>query len=120
LLRNPKFRSGEVFLKAHLIIIAACIFFVTSTAFAQEQPAAGGLLTNPVFKKNCVKCHGKTAEGRKFGGPSLASGKVAVMSAGDVRNTISNGRGRMPKHAGKLTSEEIDTLAQEIKALKEK
>jgi hypothetical protein len=30
---------------------------------------------------------------------------------------IANGEGRMPKYAGKLTSEEIDNLVQQIRAL---
>jgi mono/diheme cytochrome c family protein len=32
-----------------------------------------------------------------------------------LHNIIANGKGRMPKYAGKLTSEEIDTLVQQIK-----
>ncbi|HZM11981.1 MAG TPA: cytochrome c, partial [Candidatus Limnocylindrales bacterium] len=63
---------------------------------------------------------GKTAEGRHFGGPSLVSEKTTAASPDDVRNIISNGKGRMPKYAGKLTSEEIDTLVQQIKALNKK
>jgi mono/diheme cytochrome c family protein len=78
------------------------------------------LTANPVFQKNCAKCHGKTAEGRHFGGPSLISDKTLSTSTEDLRNTIAIGRGRMPKYAGKLTSEEIDTLVRQIKALNKK
>jgi mono/diheme cytochrome c family protein len=74
------------------------------------------LTANPVFQKNCAKCHGKTAEGRHFGGPSLISDKTFSASTEDLRNIIANGQGRMPKYAGKLTSEEIDTLVRQIKA----
>jgi mono/diheme cytochrome c family protein len=70
-----------------------------------------------VYKKDCAKCHGKTAEGRHFGGPSLISEKAAAASADDLRNIITNGKGHMPKFAGKLTSEEIDTLVKQIQAL---
>jgi len=72
---------------------------------------------SPRTQKNCTKCHGKTAEGRHFGGPSLISDKTLSASAEDLRNTIANGQGRMPKYAGKLTSEEVDTLVLQIKAL---
>jgi mono/diheme cytochrome c family protein len=39
------------------------------------------------------------------------------MSAADLRTVLTNGKGRMPKYAGKLKSEEIDTLVEQIKAL---
>jgi len=93
---------------------------VVSAAFAQT-PASGTKLTeNPVYKEKCTKCHGKSAEGRHFGGPSLISEKAAAASVEDLRNMIANGKGRMPKYAGKLTSEEIDNLLQQIRALNRK
>jgi len=95
-----------------------CSFFALTAAFAQTPPADSGLLANSVYVKNCAKCHGKTAEGRHFGGPSLISAKTATASADDLRNIIANGKGHMPKYAGKLTPEEIDTLVKQIQALK--
>jgi mono/diheme cytochrome c family protein len=76
------------------------------------------LTENPVFQKNCAKCHGKTGEGRHFGGPSLVSEKTTSTPADELRTIVSNGKHHMPKYAGKLTPEEIDTLVQEIKASK--
>jgi mono/diheme cytochrome c family protein len=76
------------------------------------------LASNPLFEKNCAKCHGKTADGRHFAGPSLKTEKVAGTSNGDLRAIIANGRGHMPKFGDKLTSDEIATLAEQIKALK--
>jgi mono/diheme cytochrome c family protein len=35
----------------------------------------------------------------------------------DLRNIKANGKGRMPKYAGKLTPEEIDNLVEQIHAL---
>lgn len=92
------------------------LFFACTAAFAQTPPADTGLTENPVFQKNCAKCHGKTAEGRHFGGPSLVSEKTAATAADDLRNIITNGKHRMPKYAGNLTPGEIDTLVQQIKA----
>jgi mono/diheme cytochrome c family protein len=100
------------------LTIAACsLLFVLTAAFAQTPP---DLIANPVFQANCAKCHGKTAEGRHFGGPSLISDKAAATSTADLHNVITNGKGRMPKYASKLTSEEIDTLVQQIKTLSKK
>ena len=81
---------------------------------AAAQSATSELAANPIFEKQCAKCHGKTAEGRHFGGPSLVSGKSTSLSKEDLRNLISNGKGRMPKYAGKLKPEEIDTLVDQI------
>jgi mono/diheme cytochrome c family protein len=89
---------------------------MVKTVFAQTPPADTSLTENPVFQQNCAKCHGKTAEGRHFGGPSLVSEKNAAVPADEVRNIITHGKHRMPKYAGKLTPEEIDMLVQKIKA----
>jgi cytochrome c551 len=108
-------------LKTFRLIIAVCsltLSFAPTHVSAQTQPTDTGatLTANPVFQKNCAKCHGKTAEGRHFAGPSLISEKIAATSADDLSNIINNGKGRMPKYASKLTPEEIDTLVQQIKA----
>ena len=83
-----------------------------------DPPSDTSLSKNTIFQKNCAKCHGKTAEGRHFGGPSLISDKVP--SADDLRRIITNGKGRMPRYASKLTSEEIDTLVLQIETLNKK
>ncbi|MGB2637025.1 MAG: cytochrome c [Candidatus Acidiferrum sp.] len=96
-----------------------CFASLALAAFAQV-PAETALTRNPVFEKNCAKCHGKSAEGRHFAGPSLKSDKVAGASEDDLRNMITNGKGHMPKFGGKLTPQEIDTLVQQIRALNKK
>jgi mono/diheme cytochrome c family protein len=105
-------------LKTYPLTIAMCAgSFVVTAAFAQTPSSGTKLTENPVYKKECAKCHGKTAEGRHFGGPSLVSDKSVAASVEDLRNIIANGKGRMPKYAGKLTPEEIDSLVQQIRAL---
>lgn len=105
-----------------LAITAVTLFWLsllspTGRAFAEAATVDNGTLTgNPVYQKQCAKCHGKSAEGRHFGGPSLASEKIAAKSADDLRNVISNGKGRMPKYNGKLSAEEINRLILELKA----
>jgi mono/diheme cytochrome c family protein len=100
---------------ASRLIIAVCsLFFALTAAPAQTTPSDSGLTTNPIYQKNCAKCHGKTAEGRHFRGPSLMSEKVNSASTDDLRNIITNGKGHMPKFATKLTSEQIDLLVQQI------
>jgi len=99
------------------IVAIAFLFGTPALVFAQTSASNATLTTNPVFEKNCAKCHGKTATGCHFGGPSLASERVNATSPDDLLNIIPNGKDRMPKYACKLTSEEIDTLVQQIKSL---
>jgi mono/diheme cytochrome c family protein len=104
-------------LKTYLVAIAICaLCFVIAATLAQPSPSSAKLTENPVYKEKCAKCHGKSAEGRHFGGPSLLSEKAAA-SVEDLRKIITDGKGRMPKYAGKLAPEEIDNLVQQIRAL---
>lgn len=100
-------------------VLACLLMFVSATASSQTS-SGSNLLENPVFKKDCAKCHGKTAEGRHFGGPSLVSDKAKAASDDELREIVANGKGRMPKYAGKLTPEEISTLVEQIRALNKK
>lgn len=102
------------------IALFSLLFLALAELSAQTPPPDATLLANPVFQKNCAKCHGKTAEGRHFGGPSLISEKTVGTPAEDLRNVIANGKGRMPKYAGKLSADEIDALVQQIKSSKPK
>jgi mono/diheme cytochrome c family protein len=106
-------------MKAFRLAIAVCsLLFAFAAASAQTPPPDATLTENPVFQKNCAKCHGKTAEGRHFAGPSLVSENTTSTPADELRNIISNGKHHMPKFAGKLTPEEINTLVQQIQASK--
>jgi mono/diheme cytochrome c family protein len=100
--------------------VALLLLSCAHAAYPQTAPTNGSLTANPVYQKNCAKCHGKTAEGRHFGGPSLVSEETTSKSTEELRNIITNGKGRMPKYAGKLTPQEIDTLVEQIKASKTK
>lgn len=103
------------------LTLAICSFFFgLAAASGQTPPADTTLIASPVFQKECAKCHGKTGEGRHFGGPSLVSDKTTASPEDDLRNIITNGKGHMPKFASKLTPEEIDTLVKQIKAMSKK
>jgi mono/diheme cytochrome c family protein len=108
---------AEAEVKISRLTIAICFVSCALAAVFAQTPSSEVTLTgNPVFQKNCTKCHGKTAEGRTFGGPSLVSDKTTATSADELRTIIANGKHHMPKYSGKLTPEEIDTLVQQIKA----
>ena len=96
--------------------ISIVLVLFASTILAAQIQSSDDLTTNPVYKKSCAKCHGKTGEGRHFGGPSLRSEKVRAASTEELRTMITNGKGRMPKFRAKLSAAEIDNLVQEIQA----
>jgi len=102
-------------LKTRSLLLFLSSAFQSFAPGIAQTPTDTSLTSNPVFAKNCSGCHGKTAEGRHFAGPSLKSDKVAAASDSDLRNMIANGKGRMPKFTGKLTSDEIDTLVRQIR-----
>jgi mono/diheme cytochrome c family protein len=106
--------------KAYKIILITCSASLALATVAKMPAADTALTTNAVYQRNCEKCHGKTAEGRHFGGPALISEKAAAMSGDDLRKMIADGKGHMPKFAGKLTGEEIDLLVQQIQAANKK
>ena len=110
--------SRGLTLKTSRLAAVSFLLFAVPVVYSQTPPSHISLTENPVYQKNCAKCHGKTAEGRHFGGPSLVSEKTTAASAADLRAIISNGKHHMPKYAGKLTPEEIDTLVEQIKAPK--
>lgn len=102
------------------LCVSLCFLSLLVVAGPVSAQNSGSLTSNPVFEKNCAKCHGKTGEGRHFGGPSLVSEDARKMPADELRAIITNGKHRMPKYAGKLTAEEIDTLVTQIKAADQK
>lgn len=107
---------GEVNLRK----ILGCCILLSLWTVPLVSAQTGSLTSNPMFEKNCAKCHGKTAEGRHFGGPSLVSEEVRKTSADELRTIITNGKHHMPKYQGKLSPEEIDTLVSQIKSAGEK
>jgi mono/diheme cytochrome c family protein len=101
-------------------LVLGCLLFSCIELYAQTSAPGGTLTANPVYQQNCAKCHGKTAEGRHFGGPSLVSEKVQAVPDEGLINIITNGKGRMPKYAGKLPEADIQNLVAQIKALSKK
>jgi mono/diheme cytochrome c family protein len=91
------------------------IVILSIASAASAQATSSELTANPIYQKQCARCHGNTGEGRHVGGPSLVSGKSTTHSDDELRNMIVKGKGRMPKYGGKLTPEDIDTLVRQMK-----
>jgi hypothetical protein len=69
---NPSRRGSR---EKSVLAIAPWFLLVAFTQVPAQNPPSDPTLANPVYQKRCAKCHGKTAEGRHFGGPSLISDK---------------------------------------------
>lgn len=75
------------------------------------------------FKSKCAMCHGadgkgQTAMGKTLNLRDLGSADVQSMSDADLTNTITNGKGKMPKYDGKLTKDQISDAVKFIRTLK--
>ena len=86
-------------------------------ALALPALAADGAAT---FKAKCAGCHG--ADGAKsmaaMGVKPINSPDVKAKGADTLKGEISNGVGKMPGFAGKLSPEEIDAVTQYTLSLK--
>ena len=105
----------------NIILFGVTLLTFCLVAAAEDAPANSLALTSdPVYQKSCAKCHGKTADGRHFGGPSLRSEKASSASVNDLRTIITNGKGHMPKFGGKIETADIDRLVMEVKGANQK
>jgi len=98
-----------------LVIRLSGLLAAISVGSALSQAAETPLTDNAVYRNNCAKCHGKTAGGRLFGGPSLVSDKVRATPEDELMSIITNGKGHMPKYGGKLSEAEIRGLVEGIR-----
>ena len=97
-----KFEATQLRNVCFTVLLTSLVGLASIAAVADNAPATNASLTgDAIYQKQCAKCHGKSAEGRHFGGPSLVSDHATAMSADDLRNVITNGKGRMPKYASK-------------------
>ena len=98
------------------ILTLVAVVSITNLAFAQSPG-------EPVFKKNCVMCHGadgagKTKMGQKLGAADLTSNDVQSMSDEALAQSVRNGNGKMPSFEKTLSPEEITSVIQYIRTLK--
>ena len=91
------------------------VLFVSFNCIAESTDGAA------LFKSKCVVCHGpdgtaNTPMGKKLNIKSYKSPDVQKQSDADLKNTIVNGKGKMPSYKA-LTSEQVDGLVKYIREL---
>ena len=73
-----------------------------------------------LFKSKCAMCHGPdgtgNAMGQKLGVKSYKSPEIQKQSDADLKNTIVNGKGKMPSYKS-LTAEQVDGLVKYVREL---
>ena len=93
-----------------LLLVA---FIVSVNCFADSDSAA-------LFKSKCAMCHGPdgtgSAMGQKLGVKSYKSPDIQKQSDGDLKNAITNGKGKMPAYKT-LTPEQVDGLVKYVREL---
>ncbi|NEW07198.1 cytochrome c [Paenibacillus sp. SYP-B3998] len=80
----------------------------SATPAATSSGAASKVDAQALFKANCVSCHGVNLEGSV--GPNLqkVGGKL---SKDQITAILNNGKGAMPSFKGRLSDDEINSLA---------
>lgn len=78
-----------------------------------------------LFASKCAICHGpdgagKTKMGTTLNIPDLTSAETQKQSDGDLVKTISKGKNKMPAYQNKLTTEQINSLVNQIRELGKK
>jgi len=69
-----------------------------------------------VYKTKCASCHGPDVAGQTAVGKIL---KIKdLKDATDVKNSVENGKGKMPAYKGKLSAEELDAVVKYVQSFK--
>jgi uncharacterized membrane protein SirB2 len=68
-----------------------------------------------MYTQNCVRCHGDNGAAMKYGALNL---QTSVLAKDQVKYTIVNGRGSMPKLEGDYSEAQIDALADYVISLR--
>ena len=96
--------------------VTLSLLILSATAVAAADDVDGKAL----YERKCAMCHGKDGVAR-----SLAKGSGNFNDAGwqesrtleVVIETITKGKGKMPKNEDKLSTEEIKAIAEYVKKL---
>jgi cytochrome c6 len=102
--------------KFRLIFMLVALMAPTLLVVAADQK------TEDLYKSKCQGCHGAdghaTAIGKKLGARDFQDPDVAKMSEADLVAVTTDGKNKMPSYKGKLTDDQIKSLAKYIKEMK--
>jgi cytochrome c6 len=101
-----------------LAVVAIAVFVIM--LFANEPDGGGGSAGGPgaeIFSARCASCHGSTGGGGI--GPRLSGGAVvdAYPDIVDEIEVVTDGKGRMPSFADRLSAQEIEQVVEYTRTL---
>lgn len=113
--------------------LAAALCFAAAPALRADatpqgnKNASGASQTtddDALYKKHCETCHGKDGRSKTFKGKLKGARNLtdaqwhADVTDERLFNSISNGKGKMPSFAKKLTEAQIESLVAYVRGLK--
>jgi mono/diheme cytochrome c family protein len=98
--------------------LAVVMIAIAGTAAAAGAQSSGA----DVYKAKCVMCHaadgsGSTPAGKSMKVEPFTAPDLVKASESDLVSLITNGKGKMPAYAGKLTDEQIKDVTAYIRKL---
>ncbi len=90
-------------------VVAALVLAAPALVRAEDAAA--------LFSQKCASCHGKDGKGSPVGKKMGAQDLTAVKAGeAEIEKAITDGKGKMPAYKGKLTPEQIKSLATYVKS----
>lgn len=112
----PAFGRDEILTAAQISTVAEFVLSLSGKEHDAEKAALGA----PLYKENCVACHGETGQGnREVGGPRL-NDQISLFGSdkATIVNIITNARqGVMPAWGPRLDDETVKQLAIYVHSL---
>jgi mono/diheme cytochrome c family protein len=101
------------------IAALALVAMIAAPAISRADAAHPGQAT---YDSKCASCHGKngvpSAMGAKMGAKDFGSADVQKQTDAQLTSAIKDGKGKMPKYAGKLSDDDIKNLVSYIRTFK--
>jgi cytochrome c6 len=102
----------------HLLGVALVGALAVSTAAVSQAQDSGAA----TYKAKCASCHGADGSGNTPAGKStkalpFSSPDIVKASDDDLIAATKNGKGKMPRYAGKLTDDQIKDVVAYIRTL---
>jgi mono/diheme cytochrome c family protein len=101
------------------------MFLRTSGAVVRaEAPTANQRSAATLYSKHCASCHGKDGRSKTFKAKFnharnlTEPGWQDAVSDERIFNSITNGRGKMPRFAKKISEAEIDSLVLLVRGMR--
>lgn len=99
-----------------------CRFMIAGVLAAALTGSVAAQSAADLYKSKCQGCHGANGKasffGKRMGAKAFSDPDVAKMSEADFIKVITDGKNKMPSYKGKLTDDQIKSLAMYIKDMK--